>query len=78
MQVTNNPGTGGGTCYGDSGGPLFYGDYSSNLIVGVTSYGHSKNTCAGADLSYRTDQQAVIDWILAHAPDPGAIHIAGK
>jgi hypothetical protein len=31
-------GTGqGGTCNGDSGGPVFYGGYESNTIVGASS-----------------------------------------
>jgi hypothetical protein len=68
LQTTNNPGIGGGTCFGDSGGPVFYGGSSSNTIVGVTSFGLSSNVCAGVDFSYRTDQQAVIDWIISHAP----------
>jgi hypothetical protein len=68
LQTTNNPGIGGGTCFGDSGGPVFYGSFSSNTIVGVTSFGLSANVCAGVDFAYRTDQQAVIDWIISHAP----------
>jgi hypothetical protein len=68
LQTTNNPGIGGGTCFGDSGGPVFYGGFSSNTIVGVTSFGLSSNVCAGVDFAYRTDQQAVIDWIISHAP----------
>jgi Trypsin len=68
LQTSNNPGIGGGTCFGDSGGPVFYGGSASNIIVGVTSFGLSANVCAGVDFSYRTDQQDVIDWILAHAP----------
>jgi secreted trypsin-like serine protease len=60
---TNGNGTGrGGTCSGDSGGPVFYGDFESNLIVGVTSFGLN-SYCRGVDFAYRTDQQAVLDWI---------------
>jgi len=68
MQASNNVGIGGGTCFGDSGGPTFYGGFSSNTIVGVTSFGLSSHVCAGVDFSYRTDQTAVIDFILDHAP----------
>jgi len=68
IQTTNNPGIGGGTCFGDSGGPIFYGGFASNTIVGVTSFGLSSNVCAGVDFAYRTDQAAVIAWILSHAP----------
>ena len=60
---TNGNGTGrGGTCSGDSGGPVFYGDFESDLIVGVTSFGLN-SYCRGVDFAYRTDQQAVLDWI---------------
>jgi hypothetical protein len=68
LQTTNNPGIGGGTCFGDSGGPVFYGSSSSNLIVGVTSFGLSSNVCAGVDFSYRTDQAELIEFILANVP----------
>jgi secreted trypsin-like serine protease len=62
---TNGNGSGrGGTCSGDSGGPVFYGGYDSNTIVAVTSFGMNA-WCRGVDFSYRTDQQAVIDWIRA-------------
>jgi hypothetical protein len=67
VQTSNSPGIGGGTCFGDSGGPLFYGGPKSNTIVGITSFGMSQYTCAGTDFAYRTDQQAVIDWIRANA-----------
>jgi Trypsin len=67
VQTSNSPGIGGGTCFGDSGGPLFYGNTSSNTIVGVTSFGLSAQVCAGTDFAFRTDQAAVLDWILANA-----------
>jgi hypothetical protein len=67
VQTSNSPGIGGGTCFGDSGGPLFYGSSASNTIVGITSFGFSTNSCAGTDFAYRSDQQAVIDWVLANA-----------
>jgi Trypsin len=69
LQTSNNPGIGGGTCFGDSGGPVFYGGSASNIIVGVTSFGLSANVCAGVDFAYRTDQEDVIAWILAHTPE---------
>jgi hypothetical protein len=69
LQTSNNPGIGGGTCFGDSGGPVFYGGSTSNIIVGVTSFGLSANVCAGVDFAYRTDQEDVIAWILEHAPE---------
>ncbi|MDQ3469370.1 MAG: trypsin-like serine protease [Actinomycetota bacterium] len=48
---TNGNGNGfGGTCSGDSGGPVFLGDSESNLIVAVTSFGLDA-WCRGADLS---------------------------
>jgi Trypsin len=68
VQTSNNPGIGGGTCFGDSGGPVFHGGVSSNLIVGVTSFGLSSQVCAGVDFAYRTDQAAVIAWILGTVP----------
>jgi Trypsin len=70
LQTSGN-GTGqGGTCNGDSGGPVFYGGYESNTIVGVTSFGLN-NLCRGTDFAFRTDQQAVIDWILATVEESG-------
>jgi hypothetical protein len=68
LQTSNNPGIGGGTCFGDSGGPIFYGGSASNIIVGVTSFGLSANVCGGVDFAYRTDQEDVQAWILAHTP----------
>ena len=62
LQLQPNGQGRGGTCHGDSGGPVFLGEYSSKLIVAVTTGG--KNTmCRGTDLSYRIDRRQVLDWI---------------
>lgn len=63
IQLTANPGNGrGGTCGGDSGGPLLYG--TSNTIVAVNSFGLNQ-WCRGVDFMYRVDQAAVQSWIRA-------------
>lgn len=65
---TNGNGEGfGGTCSGDSGGPVFLGDVDSNVIVAVTSFGLNA-WCKGTDFSYRTDRQDIINWIYATSP----------
>lgn len=69
IMSSNNPGkwtgsedyTSGGTCFGDSGGPVFYGGSDSNLVVGITSFGNSG--CAGSDFSYRVDIQDSRDFL---------------
>jgi hypothetical protein len=62
IKTTNNPSMGkGGSCNGDSGGPVF--QEGTNVIAGVVSFGRNPQ-CKGQDFSYRLDQQAVIDWIL--------------
>ena len=56
LQATNNNGLySGGSCFGDSGGPVFLND--TNVVVGVTSFGLNQN-CVGADFAYRTDSDA--------------------
>jgi secreted trypsin-like serine protease len=55
----------GGTCSGDSGGPVFLGGSDSNLIVAVTSFGLNA-LCRGTDFSYRVDRAEVLDWINSH------------
>lgn len=63
IQLTANPGGGkGGQCFGDSGGPVFYGGFSSDTIVGVVSFGLNQN-CRGTGFAYRTDTTAVLNWI---------------
>jgi hypothetical protein len=77
LQLSNNPGGGkGGTCGGDSGGPVFLGDPTSNLIVSVTSFGSS--SCTGVDYSYRVDTEAALDWIVTTVAENVSPAEAGK
>lgn len=59
----------GGTCNGDSGGPVFLGDEDSNLIVAVTSFGLNA-LCRGSDFAYRIDQEDVLLWLAEHMYTP--------
>ena len=74
FQTSNNKGhTEGGSCFGDSGGPVFiddradigHTDGADHVIAGVVSFGMSPN-CTGVDFSYRVDQAAVQEWVLSH------------
>jgi len=52
LKISMNPATGdGGTCYGDSGGPHFFGE--SNMIVSLTVTGDVN--CRATDVTYRLD-----------------------
>lgn len=62
VQTQGNGAGRGGTCNGDSGGPVFLGDETSNLIVAVTSFGLNA-LCRGTDFSYRIDQTDVLNWL---------------
>jgi hypothetical protein len=62
IQLNGNGDSRGGTCSGDSGGPVFYPS-TSNQIVAVTSWGMSNAGCRGDGWYYRTDRQEVINWI---------------
>lgn len=71
IQMTTNPGNGkGGTCFGDSGGPILYD--STDIVLGVNSF-VKNGQCAGQSFAYRTDQQAVLSWILANAVGPVSV-----
>lgn len=65
-KFSNNPGVGGGTCFGDSGGPTFYKD--TQMVVAVTSFGWAKGGhCIGNDFNFRTDipsAQAFLEEVL--------------
>jgi secreted trypsin-like serine protease len=65
IQTQGNGSDRGGTCSGDSGGPVFLGGFTSNLIVAVTSFGLNA-ICRGTDFAYRIDRQEVLDWINSH------------
>ena len=74
IQLNGNGDDRGGTCAGDSGGPVFY-PQNTNQIVAITSFGKTLD-CRGDGFYYRTDRQEVIDWILDHAgADAGLIDV---
>lgn len=58
-KYTNNPGTDGGTCFGDSGGPVFYKD--TQMVVSVVSWGITP--CIGVDYQFRTDTALAQDFV---------------
>ena len=61
VQVSTNVGRGqGGTCFGDSGGPILWGD--TDTVVAVNSFVVNGN-CAGLGFGYRVDTEAVYAWI---------------
>jgi secreted trypsin-like serine protease len=67
LQTQGNGNGRGGTCSGDSGGPVYLGGSSSNLIVAVTSFGLNA-LCRGTDFGYRIDRLEVLNWIDSHRP----------
>ena len=62
LQTQGNGSDRGGTCSGDSGGPVFLDGPDSNIIVAVTSFGLNA-LCRGTDFAYRVDRAEVLDWI---------------
>ena len=70
LKLSNNPGIGGGTCFGDSGGPTFFKE--TNIIVTVTSFGWAKNgNCVGNDFNYRTDIPAAREFLSMYVDIDG-------
>ena len=69
LHTLNNPsaiGGVGGSCFGDSGGPVFVNN--TNQLIAVVSFGFSL-TCHGADYSWRVDTQPSYDFILPFLSD---------
>jgi hypothetical protein len=56
----------GGTCYGDSGGPVFWEADSERILVGITSWGDA--VCVSSGFNYRVDIPNTIDFIAAYMP----------
>jgi len=64
LQLQGNPNDnrgGGGTCFGDSGGPVFLNGY----LVAVTSYGYTSN-CRYLGGYQRVDIPVVQDWLTPY------------
>lgn len=60
LLLSNNAYSG-GTCFGDSGGPNFWGD--SNIVAAVTSFGINGN-CAGTGGVFRMDRTNALNFVL--------------
>ncbi len=51
----------GGTCFGDSGGPTFYDDGTTEWIVATVSWGDAM--CVATNINYRADLQIGQDFV---------------
>ncbi|NPV67769.1 MAG: trypsin-like serine protease [Anaerolineae bacterium] len=72
LQLGEDAGGGnnyGGTCFGDSGGPIFHPE-DSNQIVAVVSFGLNSN-CVGVGFHYRVDTQAAYDFVMPYLNSRG-------
>ena len=68
VQLSSAPGrNGGGTCFGDSGGPTLL--YGTDTVVAVTSFGMSSNVCGGTEFNFRVDTVAVQAWMQSVLTD---------
>lgn len=77
LAHSGNPGNDkGGTCFGDSGGPVYFA--GTDVIAGITSFGLSAQTCGGPGFAYRTDQQVVLDWIASLMPQGETLKIVAS
>ena len=52
----------GGTCFGDSGGPIFAPDQAT--VLGATSFG-TNSVCAGTGYAQRLDRPEILEWIAS-------------
>lgn len=67
LRLSQNPSTGdGGTCYGDSGGPNFFG--TSNMVAALTVTGDSM--CRATNVDYRLDTPSARAFLAAFVTLP--------
>jgi len=72
IQYSSNPGLGdgpGGTCFGDSGGPVFHTGDQGTVIVAVNSFVLNSN-CKGAGFGYRTDTSDPLNFLAGFGVTP--------
>jgi hypothetical protein len=65
-KYTSNAGIGGGTCFGDSGGPIFHG--KTNIVASVVSWGITP--CIGVSYEFRTDTTIAQDFLRGFGITP--------
>jgi len=66
LRIAMNPGGGsGGTCFGDSGGPIL--DGGTDRVLAVNSYVTNVN-CSGVGYAARIDTDDVLEWIDGFLP----------
>ena len=61
VQTSSNPALG-GTCWGDSGGPVLFDE--TNIVGAVVSFG-ANDKCMGVDYHYRVDLRSSLDFITS-------------
>jgi len=65
-KFSNNPGQGnggpGGSCFGDSGGPIFRS--GTNIVTAVVSFGFTP--CIGVDFQFRMDTAVALDFVAPY------------
>ncbi len=64
LRLSSNPGNWtGGTCFGDSGGPVFLN--ATNVVVAVNSFVLNAN-CRGSGVAYRVDTSASLAFVKTY------------
>lgn len=69
LRLTQNPSTGnGGTCFGDSGGPIFLSDKGARLLGAITITGDA--VCRSTNVTYRLDIPSAQDFLAPYVALP--------